>query len=440
MKKIFLLLVLLSVLFLNCSKKNDNQIILKVAHPYDPMGQANLKESYNWFSGIAEKFTKDHPNVKVEFEIIKWDEIDLKFMSDFRTNISHDVVITSPQHMAQHNIVGDLLDIAPYIERNKIDFEDMRWSPVWNTGQINEKYFGLPLGIHTRAVAYRRDYFQKAGLNPDNTPKNLDELLEYAQKLTLDTNRDGKTDVWGLGMYLGNTRGTCEVYFSPLIWHFGGDIWDSTSKRAVFSSDAGVRAAQFIIDLIYKYKVTPEWALTGTLDDVLLRPFLDGKYAMGWGWGTYWIQSLEEQKWVKGIFPATDKGIAETADIFVTPTKENLQFENSWDVSIHKLSKNPDLAFEFIKYLFKPEDLRKYPDAGLPIHRNEWNRPEMQTPFYKKLLTQSEKGKGMPKTAHYAELAQVISSALQEILINKSDIKTTLKKFEDEYNSKYSGE
>jgi multiple sugar transport system substrate-binding protein len=342
--------------------------------------------------------------------------------------------------MAQHDLVGDLIDLTPYLKKNNEYFEDMKWSPVWQTGIINNKVYGFPFGTHTRVVVYRKDYFKEAGLNPDKVPTNLDELIEYAKKLTIDKDGDGKIDIWGLGMNLGNTRATCELFFAPLIWHFGGELWDITTKKAMFASEGGIKTTQFLYDLIYKYKVTPEWALTTSYDDGLLRPFLDGKFAMAWGWGTYWIKALEEKGWVKGIFPPTENGKADITDVFVTPTKEGLQFENSWNVSIHKLSKNPDISFEFIKYLLKPDELINFPDAGLPVHRSTWNRKEYQTSFYQQMLKAAEKGKGMPPTAHYTELANIISSALQEIMVNKADIKTTLKKFEDEYNSKYAGE
>jgi multiple sugar transport system substrate-binding protein len=440
MKNFAILFCSTLLLFFGCSKDNPNTKVLKVAHIYDPMASISAKENYKWFEKIAEKFTKDNPNVKIEFEILKWDEIDVKSMSDLRTNISHDIIMSSPQLMAQHGLVGDLLDLSPFIKKYSNEFDEMRWSPVWNTGSIDNKYFGFPMGVHSRFVVYKKDFFKDAGLDPDRPPKDLDELVQYAQKLTRDIDGDGKTDIWGLGMNLGNNRGTAELYFAPLIWHFDGDIWDPNTKKASFATEAGIKSAQFLYDLIYKYKVTPEWVLAGTLDDVVLRPFLDGKIAMAWGWGTYWIYALEEKGWFKGIFPPKENGTAEIADAFVTPTKEGKQFENSWSISIHKLSKNPELSFEFLRYLLKPEDLSVFPDAGLPVHNSIWNKKEYKTPFYKTMLQSIEKGRAMPSTAHYTELVLTISTALQEIMVKKSDIKTTLKKFEDEYNSKYAGE
>lgn len=43
----------------------------------------------------------------------------------------------------------------------------------------------------------------------------------------------------------------------------------------------------------------------------------------------------------------------------------------------------------------------------------------------------------MPASPAYVELADTVAAALQEIMSTKADIKTTMKKYEDEWNGKY---
>lgn len=432
---IFFVGLIMGVMLTSAQAKDP--VTVKLAHFYDPAAGPAHVMNMKWLTGIKEEFERQYPGIKVRFEWIKWDELDNRAIRDYRAGIPHDVMFTSPQYMPKHNIVGDLLDLSGYIEKwSEQRKKDISWSPVWN------KSFplGVPLGVHTRTTVYRRDLFEKFGLDPDDTPETVEELVDVAKSLTRDTDGDGKIDVWGLGMYFGPSRATMELYYSPYMWHFGGKIWNPETKKANFASQAGVKAARFLYDLVYTHKVTPRWAVSGTYDDVILRNFLNGRYAMASGWGSYWIGPLEDKGWIEGLFPPTPQGKAKTADVFVAPTKPHAQFTNAWCLSIHKLSEHPDESFKLLEFIAKPEHLWDYPDAGLPALLSLWDKPEMQTDFYRKWLSAAKQGKPMPYTAHYGELADTVAACLQEILAQKAPIEQTLKKFQDEYNTKYAGE
>lgn len=442
MKKIniFLGVVLLLVFSLVCIVNAGTTI--KMAQIFDPMGGGANLVNYEWYQQTISDFEKIYPDIKVELEIFKWDEIDVKAMADYRAGIKdHDVFITSPQLMAQHKLVEDLVDLSPYISNWSDErIAQFSWSATW--GKTGDEYLGIPMGAHTRLLLYNREMFKEVGLDPDRPPTNLDELVEYAKKLTRDTDGDGKIDIWGLGVYLGPERGTIELSFAPLIWHFGGELWNPETKKATFASEAGIKAAQTLCDWVNKYEIVPKFAVSGAHDDVQLKPTLHGDYAMTWGWGSYWISQLEDKGWIKGIFPPTPDGKAVVTDVALTPTQPQAQFTNCWSISMYKLSQNKDAAWKFIDFLLDCENLKKYPDAGLPACADIWNAPEYQTPFYKVWKEAISKGRGMPPTAHYGELADTVAAALQQILVidKGANIAKTLQKAQDEYNTRYGGE
>lgn len=442
MKKLGVVGIVLLLVLSLVGSINAAPVRLKVAHFYDPMGGAALRANYDWFQRLIADFEKANPDIKVEQEVFQWDQIDVKAMADFRAGIrDHDVFLTSPQLMAQHKLVGDLADLSPYISNwSEEEIKEFSWSATWQKAKLGDVILGIPTGAHTRAVAYNRKMFEKVGLNPDQPPGNLDETVEFAKKLTRDVNGDGKNDIWGLGMYYGPSRATIELYFAPLVWHYGGKLWDPETKRATFADKAGVEAAQFARDIIYTHKITPKWSVSGTYDDVIFRNFLDEKLAMAWGWGSYWISALEDHGWIKGLFPPTADGKPTVADIALTPTEPQAQFTNAWFVSIYKLSQHKDAAWKFVEFMLQPEYLVDYPDAGLPARASLWDTPELQTPFYKVWQQAVAKGRPMPPTAHYGEVADTVAAALQEILVNNTDIEDTLQEAEDEYNAQYAGQ
>lgn len=425
------------------SETGTQQRQLRVAHIYDPGTGTSGQMNYDWFQEVAREIEARHENVSVELRYFQWDQIDVRIMADFRAGLTeNDVMLTSPQLFAQHAAMGTLLDLNEYVARDwdRSQLADFEWAGPWRDAQVGGSLLGMPLGAHARVVAYNTEMFREVGLDPEHPPRNLDELVEFAKLLTRDLNGDGTIDVYGFGVYLGPARATIELAFAPLVWEFGGELWDPATKQATFADEAGVKAVQFLRELIYEHEVVPRAYLAGTYPDATANAFVKGDVAMSWGFGSYWIAMMQREGFVTGVFPPTPD-VQETGG-FVGPNPTTLgsNFTNAWNISISSRSAQKDLAWEFINIMLEPERLLRFPDAGLPIRASAWQRPEYQTSFYRVWQDAIERGRGMPPTAHYGELADTVAAALQEILARNADIESTLRRFQDEYNAEYSGQ
>jgi len=426
------------LLLQGCHSPEPDELLF--THMYDALGSAQGQANTEWLNDRINVFQRLYPQPLLKLQQVKWDNIDTKVMSDYRAGIRHDVVFTSYQLLAKHRLVGDLADLDPLMNWPAEKVAEFSWSPIWHGCVVNGKRLGLPLGSHARLCVYNKEMFRQAGLDPDKPPQTMDELVQCAQKLTRDLDGDGLIDVWGLGMYLGPSRANLELVFGPLLWHFNGTLWDEKSKRACFASAEGEQTAQFIKALLKTWRVTPPWAISGTYDDVVMRAFFNEKIAIAWGWGSYWIQALEQSGWVTGCHPPTVGAQMPKAGLFITPTHSQTSFTNTWTVSIHSRAKWPEAGMKLIEILMDPIALTKAPDSGLPLEKSMWERPEYQTPFYQTWFQAIEKGRGMPPTGHYEELSGSIVAAMQEILVRDRDIRTTLRKFQEAYNKRYAGE
>ena len=107
-----------------------------------------------------------------------------------------------------------------------------------------EHWWALPYMIAVRALMYRKDLFQEAGLNPNRPPKDWAELEAYAERLTRP--EKGR---YGLTFSLGPHAAWDWITF---LWSAGGDAVakdENGEWRAVFDSDEAVEAMLYYVHL-----------------------------------------------------------------------------------------------------------------------------------------------------------------------------------------------
>lgn len=431
-------------------KEVEKEVVVTATYPPPPAGgkvkfltfyqnreDTGLTEIFDWLDRVEAMFMEENPGWGIEYESATWDQVDQRAILDFAAGVDHDLVFSSPQLMAKHGEAGDYLDLTQFFDvwgQEAVD--DLSWSPGWKAGSVNGKQLSVATGVHTRTNAYRRDLFEEAGFDPDKPLTTLEEVIDVAKATTR-----AQEDLWGLGMYLGPSRATIELFFAPIMWAFGGDIFDAAANKASVASEAGLQAAKWLYDAVHTHKVTPPYAYAADAEyGVLIHDgFLNGHVVQAMGYGSYWIATLEDQDWVDDCWLPTASCTPGTAGVMVQPGAAKAQFTNSWNLSIHALSKIPNMAFKLLEVIMRPEVLKGYAHGGLLAHKSGWQAEEYSSEFYQAWFEAAQKGRPMPPTPYYGELSDGVAAALQEILANKADIEATLKKFEDEWNAKYAG-
>lgn len=412
----------------------DDEKTVRWAQFYTTQSGAAAEANKRWLAKVRKAFEDENSGWKVRLEGYQWDQIDQRMILDLRANVPHDVTLTSPQLMAQHDVAGSLRDLSDYVAKWSGDErKDFEWSPVYESARVSGKLLGIPLGVATRALAINEKLYRRANIDPAGV-RTLDDLVRVSRKL--DT-----SGLKGLAVYLGPDRATTELSFAPLVWHFGGDFFDEKAMEASFTSDASVQAAQWLLDAVYEAKVVPAsaYAPTAVNDDVLMGQFVAGKSAQSFGYGSYWNQSLEDEGLTKGCSPATAECRTSGATVLPVPTKDHAMFSNGWLASIGAKSKNPEMAWKLVEVMLRPENLRAYPDAGLPARKSEYERPAYSSEFYRTWAGIARDGRGMPKTRYYSQLSDSVAAALQEIVGKRRPVRDTFRKYEDEWNTKYAG-
>ena len=167
---------------------------------------------------IIADYEKLNPGVKVNQEPIPWGDLDQKMQAALAAGAPPDASHGQAYVERSLSAKGLLLPIDEVVE--SIGADDI-WDVVkklnyHDVGQGNH-YYGLAHAIGTDVHIIRKDYYRKAGISVTEPPKTWDEWLVQLKKLTVDTNGDGKIDVYGLGLAGPGFFINEEVYMLSLI-------------------------------------------------------------------------------------------------------------------------------------------------------------------------------------------------------------------------------
>ena len=216
-----------------------------------------------------------------------------------------------------------LADLTPYV-----DISDNIYDVMKKAGGSDDSLYLMPWNIQVLYVYYRPSIFKEAGIT--ETPKTYDEFLEDIKKCTMDTDGDGKTDVYGFGMR-GASGG--QEPWGSFIYGEGGSFDDLTS-------DASVQGMQDFIDL-YKNGYVPESATNDGFNETVAN-FKSGKTAM-------FIHHIGSSK---GMV----EELGDDVDAFIIP-KGKGQWTSMGDTEtvMFDSCENKAAAFEWMKYLATEE-------------------------------------------------------------------------------------
>lgn len=216
---------------------------------------------------------------------------------------------------------------------------------------IKGNLYQIPRYFDARMLFYRTDLFKQAGLKP---PTNWKELLSAAQKLNNST-----TGVWG---FIPPGKGNPLMrHFSDFLWQNGGDFFDA-KMNPIFNNDKGLESLQFIVDMIYKHKVSPPssisfgWTECRTL-------FSQGGGAMYYEWpsGPPFLDDAKRSA-VAGKYSFAP----------IPKNKTAINTSVTHGFGINKYSKQKQLAIQFIKEITSTEfQINEYKVRGtLPARKS----------------------------------------------------------------------
>lgn len=227
--------------------------------------------------------------------------------------------------------------------------------------------YALPFLIDDAALLWNRDALAQAGLDAAHGPRTLDELGEWAARLTT-RNAEGRITRLGL-------RPPADIYL--LFALFGGKFVDATGKRVTTDDPANVAALTWyknLIDRMGGIEAVNAFAAGFGRDQGASNPFFVGKVAM-------MFNGEWNPNWVSRYAPKLRYGVAPAPPPQSRPDRARTTWLGGNLFCIPKESRHPDAAWDFLVWMQSQSaqtgfarDMNNVPNQRAALHA-----PELRT-------------------------------------------------------------
>jgi len=374
-------------------------VTIQLLHTY---GEGSKKAARDdWFVKFAEKF----PNIKLEATRYSLDQANQKLLAAVAAGTPPDAVSNHYYYFTRYANEGLLEPLDPYFAKDGIDPKSTFFPSALEISTFNGTLYTVPQFIYSRALLYNKDLFKQAGLDPNEPPKTLEELVAYAQKIT---RWDGSSlDTAGFQFPRPDEKEHMVNFFIMLVWGQGGDIFNADRSKVTFDSPAGIRALQFYADLANKYKVSN---LTfGAGAQSAQKPFGRGKAGMIVA-GNFDLVFMRE----------TSKDINFGAALLPPfAGGKPASLVDGFGLAMLKTSKHKDAVWQLLKFTAGEPAQRSFAvlSSNFPALRSAANDPyfdndpEMQV--FKKSM---DVGRAIPPVHDWTEIQDILANAISSAL------------------------
>jgi multiple sugar transport system substrate-binding protein len=355
-------------------------------------------EEFRLFKEIIQEFEKKQ-GIKFEVQRVPFDGMLEKILTSVIAGQNPDIArldIAQVHLLAKKGII---------VELDTLYFKDLLnelYQAPLKSSFYKGKLYGIPDQVTCILLFYNKDLFREKGIDPENPPKNWDEFLDYAKKLT-----DIKKGIYGFGM-----RNTLWWTF-PFFYTFGAECFDEYGTPNFLNEDVK-KALIFKRDLYLKYKVEGGAFLEGAVNPDM--GFINRKYAMIFS-GPWKIRALLDINFPFGISLIPEGKAGSWTALGGT------------QMVIFKNSENKEIAQRFFKYFLSSEVQAKWANelGQIPVNKKAIEKIDFDKNRYLKILIKAvEKAKPRPPIAEYPEVERIFVQEVGLFLKGEKNIKETL--------------
>lgn len=199
-------------------------------------GWAANNEESKLVQQLISDFESNNEHIKVDYAAIQ-SKYKQKLKTQLGAGNAPDVFYVDAKFFGAFASADVLLDLSPIEESDDFNTDDF-FQPLIDAFRSDGQLQGVPKDFSTLGLFYNTAHFENAGLDPESPPTSWSGFRDALSKL-LDNN-----DIEAPIVEYPNAR-----VWKSFLFQNGGQVLSDDGSEAVFASDAGVEALQYLVDL-----------------------------------------------------------------------------------------------------------------------------------------------------------------------------------------------
>jgi multiple sugar transport system substrate-binding protein len=316
---------------------------------------AEVGPEREFYTGFAQAFEKQNPNIKVEVSYEGWADYQTKLPTVLAGGAIPDVIHLHASLVQDYGLRGAVRDMYEFMNKDKVSKDDFFPFLIQQMSDFktHSKLWAVPKDSAVYAVYYNKDMFDKAGVPYPKMDWTFEQFRETAKALTMDKNGNYATspkfdpnNVAQWGMNWGNNATDSPLPSSDLwqmvVWGQAGPWFSDDLKEAHFDDEAHVNFVQNIVDMRCKDRSIPQAGDSMGQGDAWRNQLV----AMAIAHHSQTFFYNQEKKTFK-------------FDVVLPPSGPKGQFNAAGcsGYTIPAKAQHPDEAWAFIKFLTSPEQV-----------------------------------------------------------------------------------
>ena len=348
---------------------------------------AKQVEHFQW---VEQAFEAENPDIDLiieQFPGSSLKDFEIKLRLRFSSRQAPEVFHVHENVAAELARLGLLAPAPPPVER--FVQEESRTEMIRQAPYFGGTCYGITSDAGPTVLYYNKDLFREVGLDPEQPPRTWDELLAYAERLTLRA-PDGRLTRAGLSLRkTGYKPGTAEKWFT-FLYAAGGEAFNEDGTRTRFNTPAGRAALDLYHTVLFDKK----------LDSVDLEGDQQG---FGQGRVGMFVREVHVIRWLREHYPDLDFGVAP-----IPAKTASVSAGSAYLYVVSKDAPDKDAAWRVVSFLMRDDVYGRYASIGgvIPTTRAVAERPEYRAdPLLQVFLNQEMRAiKPFPRVGRASEL------------------------------------
>jgi multiple sugar transport system substrate-binding protein len=291
---------------------------------------------------LVDEFNSSQDKIETALEIVSWANGQNVILTQMSAGQPPDVFNHSGQGLLQFQAEDQLAQLDDLMGE---EFLSNFWESGIDAMSVSGALYGMPYFLDPRGLFYRKDLFDAKGLK---APETWADVREAAKALNDPPN------MYGFGMGVAGPSGSSDDWWYAWVGAIGGgnnlSMWGD-DKRALVANEAGIRAVQYLADLVVTDQTTQPSPVNAGRDEDLQPLFLAGQLAM-----------IETGSWMPTIIlnkaPDIQFDLAPLPVAEAGMTHANVFWPDA--VMMAKAGQHQPEAAEFVKFQFNHDNRLKF--------------------------------------------------------------------------------